>query len=181
MTIVAPLPLPLPLPLLGEPLPLPLLGDPLPCDPLPLPGAPEVPFPGDEELLGEEPLDGNPLPGAPEAPLSGDETPLGEEPLDGSPLPGIAEAPLSGDEEPLGEKPLDGDSRPGALLGPDITHSQAEARMGAKFMVSKHGEANSGYARVDGTQDSTQVQTPLSAGDLPFEFDSRALNFWQRA
>lgn len=132
--------------------PLPL---PLPLlgDPLPLPGAPEAPLPGTPEI---------PLTGAPEAPL-----------------PGVPETPLSG-AEPLGDELLDGEPLFGAL-GPDMRHSHAEESKGAKFIDSKQGEANSGYARVDGTQDSTQVQTPLSAGDLSLEVDSRPLNLWQRA
>lgn len=105
-------------------------------------------------------------------PLLGDPLPL--------PLPCAPEAPLSGDDEPLGEEPLDGEPLDGAL-GPDVRHSHAAESVGAKFTDSKHGETNSGYGRVDGAKDSTHVQVPLSAGELSFEFDCRALNFWQRA
>lgn len=44
---------------------------------------------------------------------------------------------------------------------------QASEKVAAKFVDSKHGEANSGYGKRDGVQDSTHVQTPWEGVELP--------------
>ena len=63
-----------------------------------------------------------------------------------------------------------------------MRHSQAEARTGAKFEDSKHGEANSGNGRTAGVQDSTHVHVLLDAGDEWWlEVCLIALYLWHRA
>ena len=72
---------------------------------------------------------------------------------------------LPGDEPDTGVRPeaSAGAPNPGTFV---VRQLQASEKVAAKFVDSKHGEANSGYGKTDGVQDSTHVQTPWEGAEL---------------
>ena len=86
------------------------------------------------------------------------------DPLPWDPLPGELDS-LPGDELNTGVRPETsaGAPNPGVFV---VRQLQASEKVAAKFIDSKHGEANSGYGKTDGVQDSTHVQASWEGAEL---------------